>query len=81
MTRWQPHIDLARLLGALDREIRAASDEEVRKASANDRRAMRATADKVRRLIADVADTPDGEGDPEAGLPPLERREHRVRQH
>ena len=80
MSGWQPHRDLARLLGSLDREILAAPDAEVRAAWMDDRCVMRAAAAEVRRLIADVVDEPDGDAD--ASLPPVERnREHRVRQH
>jgi hypothetical protein len=81
VTRWQPHIDLARLLGALDQELLATPLGEVRMAF-DDGPAMRAAASEVRQLIADLVDVPDGNSDTEAGLPPVERgREHRVRQH
>ena len=82
MTRWQPHIDLARLLAALDREILAASAEEVRMAYLVDRRAMRAAAGEVKRLIAQIVDEPERDGDPDPALALLNRGgEHRIRQH
>jgi hypothetical protein len=79
MSKWDPHIDLARLFEALGAEIVAATDEEVRQACVRAGCAIPGAAGEVRDLIAAVS----GEGvDP--GLPLADagwRREHCARQH
>jgi len=85
MSRWDPHLDLVRLLEALGREILAASDDEVRGANAGRRRAVRAAADQVRQAIGtvvdDVADPIETDDLDATARPALHGREHRVRQH
>ena len=81
MNRWEPHIDLARLLEALGQEVVAATEQEVREACVEDGRSIRTAAREVRRLIGAVIGDP---GDPDAGRPPAEAvksYEHRQRQH
>ena len=80
MTRWRPHIDLARLLDALEGEVLAASDDAVRLVAAP--REIAAAAAEVRQVIAAVLGDPDGAGGVDPRLPPAAfLREHRVRQH
>jgi hypothetical protein len=50
VTRWQPNLDLARLIEALSKEILAATDDEVR-ASAGPGRKLASAAREVRWLI------------------------------
>ncbi|HEY1543835.1 MAG TPA: hypothetical protein VGG01_15600 [Xanthobacteraceae bacterium] len=81
MTRWDPQIDLSRLLDALAREILAASDDDVRRlmfaASV-----VRASADEVRRVIEAVLDDGAEAGDRDARPPhAVFLREQRPRQH
>jgi hypothetical protein len=81
MSGWTPHIDLARLLDALGREIVATTDQEVGTACFEDGDSIHAAAKDVRALIGAVIDDPD---DPDAGVAPVgtaDGREHRLRQH
>jgi hypothetical protein len=80
MTRWDPQIDLARLLEALAREILAASDDDVRNGTAES--VVRASGDEVRRVIhAGLGDAVEA-GDVDVGLPYAAGcGEQRVRQH
>ncbi len=82
MTRWNPQIELVRLLDALGREILAASGEEVRHANVEGARAIRASADEVRRVIEAVIGDAGEPGEREAGLLPAALlRELRARPH
>jgi hypothetical protein len=78
MTEWKPHIDLARLLEALSREIMATSDEDVREACAEDERSIEAAA-KVSGLVA--AASSDEVGEFEANLPSAETANDREYRH
>ena len=53
MTRWQPRLDLARLIDALSQEILAATDAEVRASTLHGRK-IASTAREVRQLIQAV---------------------------
>jgi hypothetical protein len=81
MTRWDPQIDLARLLEALAHEILAASDDDVRHGTLAES-VIRASADEVRRVIDAVLGDGAEAGDVDAGLPRTAGAgELRVRQH
>ncbi len=58
MTRWHPHLELARLLEALSDDIIATTDEELREIQG---RALAGTARQVRRLVK-AAQAADGAG-------------------
>ena len=58
---WRPHIELARLLGALSEEVLAASNAEVQHVEADAGFAVAATAQEVRELIAAASDEPNPE--------------------
>jgi hypothetical protein len=81
MTRWDPQIDLTRLLDALAHEILAASDDDVgcgRLAES----VVSASADEVRRVIEAVVGDGSEAGDVDAILPCAAfLREQRARQH
>jgi hypothetical protein len=53
VTRWQPRLDLARLIEALSQEILATSDEEVRASTLHGRK-IAGTAREVRLIIKTV---------------------------
>jgi hypothetical protein len=59
VTRWHPHLDLARLIDALSQDILAASDAEVRASTLHGRKIV-STVHEVRSIIkalcADVED-------------------------
>ena len=81
MNRWEPHIDLARLLEALGQEVAAATEQEVRQVCVEDGGSIRTAAREVRELIGALISDP---GDPDAGPLPAEAvksREHHQRQH
>ena len=81
MTRWDPQIDLARLLEALAQEILAASDGDVGRGSLAES-VIHASADEVRRVIDGVLGDGAEAGDIEARLPCAAfLREQRARQH
>jgi hypothetical protein len=81
MTRWDPQIDLARLLDALAREILAASDEDVGRGHLAES-VIHASADEVRRAIDAVLSEGAEVGDIDASLPCAGfLREQRARQH
>jgi hypothetical protein len=67
MTRWDPQIDLTRLLEALAREILAAGDDDVRHGTLAES-VVRASADEVRRVIDAVFDDGVEAGDVDARL-------------
>jgi hypothetical protein len=79
MTEWKPHIDLARLLEALSREIMATSDEDVRSACAEDERSIEAEVSQVSGVVAAV--TSDEVGEFEANLPSAETADAREYRH
>jgi hypothetical protein len=68
MTRWDPQVDLSRLLDALAREILAASDDDVRGLTLA-ASVVRASADEVRRVIDAVLGDGAEAGDPDARPP------------
>jgi len=81
MTRWDPQIELARLLEALAQEIVAASDDDVRGGNLA-KSVIRASADEVRRVIDGVLGDAAESGDVDASLPYAAfLREQRARQH
>jgi hypothetical protein len=53
VTRWQPRLDLARLIEALSQEILATSDNEVRASTLRGRK-IASTAREVRSIIKTV---------------------------
>jgi hypothetical protein len=74
MSRWDPHIDLMRLLEALANEIVSTTEQEVREACAWDRWSIAMTAKlrckEVRELIDAVTGEPEVDiekGDAELG--------------
>jgi hypothetical protein len=81
MTRWDPQIDLARLLDALAQEILSASDDEVRRGTLAES-VIHASADEIRRVINVVLDDGAEAGDVDASVPfAALLREQRARQH
>jgi hypothetical protein len=81
MTRWDPHIDLARLVDALSEEIVAATDEEVRQTCGQAGRSITGAAREVRNLIAALSGEPDEVGPTLALAEATRRRELWARQH
>jgi hypothetical protein len=82
MTRWEPQIDLARLLDALAREILLASDDDVLRGSLAAESVIRASADEVRRVIDAVLDDDAAAAGVDGNLPRVAfLREQRLRQH
>jgi hypothetical protein len=53
MSRWEPHIDLMRLLEALSTELAATTEAEVLQAGAEARSPLADAAREVRELIGD----------------------------
>jgi len=81
MTRWDPHVDLARLLDALSEEIIAATDEEVRHACVRAGCSITGAPREVRNLIAALSGDTD-EIDPALAVAEAaRRRELCARQH
>jgi hypothetical protein len=62
MTRWQPEIDLDRLLEALSADILAASDEEVRQAASPGGSLVAVAAGAIRQVIVEAMGDGDGPG-------------------
>jgi hypothetical protein len=62
MTRWQPDIDLCRLLEALSADILAASDEEVRQQLARGGSPLAISTRAIREVIAEAMEDGDGPG-------------------
>jgi hypothetical protein len=61
MSRWEPHLDLMRLLDALANEIAATTDYEVRR-MCDEGWCTAATAKEVRELISAVSGDPSESG-------------------
>jgi hypothetical protein len=61
MSRWEPHLDLMRVLEALANEIAITTDSEVHQAC-NEGRCMAAVAQQVRELIGAVSGDPGALG-------------------
>jgi hypothetical protein len=61
MTRWEPHLDLMRLLEALANEIAATTDYEVHQAC-SEGLCTAAVAQEVRQLIGAVSGDPAAPG-------------------
>jgi hypothetical protein len=81
MSRWEPHLDLMRLLEALANEIAAATDDEVHRACTGEGRCMAAIAREVRELIGAASGAPGAPGiyadvDPQDERIDLERSAH-----
>jgi hypothetical protein len=80
MSRWEPHLDLMRLLEALADEIAAATDYDVRQAC-SEGRCTAAMVQEVRELIGTVSgdlEAPgiDADVDPQHKRVELERSVH-----
>jgi hypothetical protein len=81
MSRWEPHIDLMRLLESLGNEIAAATEQEVRAACVGGGWSVGGSVKEVRELIGAVN---GDQGEPEAGLLPadvMRLHEHYHKQH
>jgi hypothetical protein len=78
MSRWEPHLELMRLLDALANEITATTDDEVRQVYDEDS-CTRAAAREVRELIGSVSGDPgiDTDVDPTEARIELESSTHR----
>ncbi len=63
MSRWEPHIDLMRLLEALGNEIVSATEEEVRQACAWDGWSIAMTAKLRCKEVRELIDAASGEPD------------------
>jgi hypothetical protein len=80
MSRWDPHVDLARLMEALAQDIVGASDEEVRRPyHPAPRCSLHESAEEIRSVIAAaMGDEPDARV---IVADAVLRRERCVRQH
>ncbi len=69
MSRWEPHIDLMRLLEALGNEIVSTTEQEVRQACAEDGWSMAMTAKLRCKEVRELIDAVNGEpGEPEVDV-------------
>ncbi len=69
MSRWEPHIDLMRLLDALANEIVSTTEEEVRQACAWDGWTIAMTAKLRCKEVRELIDALNGEpGEPEVDV-------------
>jgi hypothetical protein len=77
MSRWEPHLDLMRLLDALANEISSTTDNEVHRAC-GEGSCMAAAAKEVRELIGAVSGDPgiDADVDPKEGRLELKNSAH-----
>jgi hypothetical protein len=65
MSLWDPHIDLVRLLNALNDEVVATTELEVAQACAEGRRSLTEAAREVRELISAASGDPvEADADP-----------------